>query len=172
MDKEEHIDLVDSTGTIQRKAVPRSQHLTYRAEGLHAPIAVVVVWGPDGTLLVQRRAAHLGTEPGALAHVGGMIGTGEDPAVAAAREAYEETSVVLDCLSAVSDGLNSSGYYQYLYRGDAHRPVTEVTDPGVEWAAYLTEEEIRHKVRDGMPFCGRFFDDIERTRWHSRWGTQ
>jgi 8-oxo-dGTP pyrophosphatase MutT (NUDIX family) len=171
MDKEELVDLVDADGRIQRKAVPRSRSRDFISEGLYAQIILCVVWGPGATLLVQRRAAHADPYPGALDHVCGMVSTGEDSDVTAAREAHEETSVTLNHLSLVGEGLNCYGRYQYLYRGEATRPVGEITDDGVEWAAYLTEEEIRHKVRDGVPFCPGFFDDIEYTRWHARWGT-
>lgn len=158
------MDLVDGAGVIQVKNVPRDE--IHRYPHLHAQIALAVVWGPDGTLLMQKRSQKVRDERGALNLACGMIATGDDPYETVLREIWEETTVVPDHVQLVRQGLNAYSRYEYLFCAVASAPVDEarVNDPGVEWARYLSEQEIRDLVAAGMPFCRGTFDDIELTR--------
>jgi 8-oxo-dGTP pyrophosphatase MutT (NUDIX family) len=156
-----NVDLVDDSGTIRLTDVPPKESRTH--EGLYGQIVVVVVWSPEGKLLIQKRGTF-GEDPGRLDHVVGMVDTGEVPEQAAVRESLEEGSVTLKELHLVEQGINAYSRYQYLYGAvSTDRPVTPDTGE-VDWIQWMTEGDIRLLVRQGASFCMEFFDDIEKTR--------
>lgn len=89
---EERFDVLDdegrTIGTAERSRVHR--------EGLWHRSVHLLVFHPDGRLLLQKRSATKDTCPGLWdSSVGGHVGAGEDPFVSVLRETREELGIEL-----------------------------------------------------------------------------
>ncbi len=85
-------------------------------------IAMVVVVGRQGTVLLQLRDADARADPNCWSPPGGHIEAGESPDEAARRELTEETGLVAD------------GHLELLWHGTS--PDRTVPDRLVEWHVY------------------------------------
>lgn len=94
--RNELLDIVDDAGSaISRieRAVMRPLGLTTRAVHLNA-------FTPDGRMWIAQRSLHKSTDPGLWdTLVGGLIASGETPALALLRESYEEAGLVPEDLA-------------------------------------------------------------------------
>jgi isopentenyldiphosphate isomerase len=89
---EELFDVLDDEGRAIGTA-PRSR---VHREGLWHRSVHVLVFHPDGRLLLQKRSASKDTCPGLWdSSVGGHVGAGEDPFASALRETREELGIDL-----------------------------------------------------------------------------
>lgn len=143
---------------MDRKALP--------ATGLRrAAIAVVVVPDDEGraSLVLTRRADHLGRHSGQYALPGGRLDPGESVDEAALRELHEEVGLVRDerhVLGHLDDFVTRSGYHMAAVAvwggrdavltpdpnevADIHRvPVTTLADPA---RRHITESEFEHPM--------------------------
>jgi isopentenyldiphosphate isomerase len=88
---DELVDVVDELDRVVAAAVPRSR---IRAEHLRHRVASVLVFRPDGSLLVHRRTDTKDVFPGAFdCFVGGVVGAGESYEEARDRELAEEMGI-------------------------------------------------------------------------------
>lgn len=138
---QELLDLVDPSGEVVGRATRERVH----REGLLHRAVHVLVWHPDGRLLLQKRAVGKACCPGLWdTSVGGHVGSGEDVLEAALRECREELGV-----RAAAGDLHSLG--RHLFDRDTLDP--ELVD---SW---------------GMVHEGPFFPDpaeVESVAWFSR----
>lgn len=87
---QELLDLVDLSGRVIGQATRERVH----REGLLHRAVHVVVWHPDGRILLQKRSASKACCPGHWdTSVGGHVGAGEEPQAAAIRECGEELGI-------------------------------------------------------------------------------
>jgi 8-oxo-dGTP pyrophosphatase MutT (NUDIX family) len=87
---QELLDVLDGTGTVVGQATRERVH----REGLSHRAVHVLVWHPDGRLLLQKRSRTKALCPGLWdTSVGGHVGAGEDSEEAARRECREEIGI-------------------------------------------------------------------------------
>ena len=160
-DHEELVDLVDAEdrviGQASRREV-RGRNLRHRGVG-------ILCWDPTGRLYVHRRTDTKDVFPALYdMFVGGVVGAGEDYAVAARREVGEELGIV---------GPEPVHLFQHLYQGpDNHAwvGVYEVVWDGpivhqpseVAWGQWMTLAEVVDRletwdwVPDGLEIFRRY----------------
>jgi 8-oxo-dGTP pyrophosphatase MutT (NUDIX family) len=161
MNKEvELVDLVDSSGVICKRSVPRSETDLYPK--LHLQIVIGVVFDKEGKVLVHRRAQIKKVNPGDIDHICGGIMSGETPEIAAAREAREETGVEPIHLRVIASGINKYNRYRYLLVGEAETEPGEVNPAEVEWVCFIHPNELKLKSTTGdLTFVDEFFEDTD-----------
>ena len=93
--------LLDEKGNPTGRTLTRGERLP--AGQYHLVVHIWVV-GPDGRLLIQRRAAHLRLMPGLWAATGGSAVAGEPSRVAARRELREELGIFAEADAFVELG--------------------------------------------------------------------
>lgn len=144
---QEILDLVDRSG----RAIGRATRERVHREGLLHRAVHVLVWHPDGRLLLQKRARTKALCPGLWdTSVGGHVGASEDPLQAALRECREEIGV-----SFLAEDFDSLG--RHLFDEDPLDP--ELVDSwGVVHAGPFTPDPI--EVEDVVFFSGPQIDDL------------
>lgn len=154
----ELIDLVDKTGKVIKIAVTRDDLARY--PDLHMQIVIVVLRrGED--VLVHARSLKKKVNPGDIDHVCGGILSGETPADAAIREAYEETGVKPKSLRIVAQGVNEYSRYRYLLVGESEDEPSVQEPDEVEWVGYIHPDQLFQKSESGeLTFVDGFFDDL------------
>jgi isopentenyldiphosphate isomerase len=116
---DELVDVVDELDRVVGSA-PRSR---IRAERLRHRVASILVFRPDGRLLVHRRTATKDLFPGALdCFVGGVVGAGERYEEARDRELAEEMAIA---------GVEPVELFRFRYDGPEDRSWTSVS--AVAW---------------------------------------
>jgi len=161
MNKEvELVDLVDTSGKIQKRGVPRSEADLY--PDLHLQIVIGVIVDTEGRILVHQRAKTKKVNPGDIDHVCGGVMSGETPEEAAARETMEETGVKPGNLRVITQGINKYNRFRYLLAGESN-DTPGLTDPAeVEWVRFISLDELREKQHSGeFTFVDEFFEDTE-----------
>jgi len=161
MSKEtEIVDLVDASGQIQKRGVPRVEVEKYT--DLHLQIVIAVIFDYAGRILAQKRALTKSTCPGDIDHVCGAVKSGETPEMATARESLEETGLKVKNLKIVEQGVNSYNRYRYLLVGVANGEPNSYDPAEVEWVKFISPEELKVKSQSGeFTFVGEFFEDME-----------
>ncbi|OGM26847.1 hypothetical protein A2627_05525 [Candidatus Woesebacteria bacterium RIFCSPHIGHO2_01_FULL_39_28] len=161
MSKEiELVDLVDASGQIKKKAIPRSE--AEQHPNLHLQIVIAAIFDYAGQLLVQRRALTKSTCPGDIDLVCGAVVSGETPEKAAIRESLEETGIEPKNLKVVQSGVNSYSRFRYLLIGEADGESNSYDPVEVEWVKFMSPDELRAKNQSGeLTFVGEFFEDME-----------
>lgn len=158
----ERVDLVDSAGVIQERAVLRCEA---DESGLYVPIIIAVVFNGLRQALVQQRAMPKKDNPGDYDHICGAIWSGETPKEAAWREADEETGVVPQNLQLVVHGVNVYRRYRYLYVGEADEEPCIKNPNEVMWTGYMDPDELHAKRSSGeLTFVAGFFEDMALAR--------
>ncbi|MFD9950838.1 NUDIX domain-containing protein [Nonomuraea sp. NPDC059023] len=152
---EELVDLVDTSGRVMARGVPRSQ----ACDGLLLQIVIVVVRSPAG-ILVHRRALSKDVNPGFYDHVCGAVRSGETPQAAAVREAREETGVAVHNLRLVHQGVNSYSRWRWLYAAETDDVPTGWDPSEVAWAGFMTTEDLARAETAGETFVDGFFQDL------------
>jgi len=156
----ELVDLVDASGKIQKKSVPRTE--IEQNPDLHLQIVIAVIFDDDGRVLAQKRALTKSTCPGDVDHVCGAIMAGETPETATARESLEETGLRIHDLKIVEQGVNSYKRFRYLLAGVAEGEPNSLDPAEVEWVRFIPPEELKAKNQSGeLTFVGEFFEDME-----------
>jgi len=161
MSKEiELVDLVDASGQIKKKRVPRTDAGEFL--NLHLQIAVAVVFDDEGRILCQRRALTKSTCPGDIDHVCGAIKSGETPEIAIKREGLEETGLEINRLKTVEQGVNSYNRFRYLLTGVANGEPNSYDLNEVEWVRFISIQDLISKRESGeLTFVGEFFEDMK-----------
>lgn len=143
----ELVALYDRAGAeigVERRAVVYRDGLWHAGTG-------VLVRSPDGrSVVLHRRTADKLVFPGAYdCWAGGVVGPGEAPADAAARELAEELGVVaplrpIDRFRFDRDGLRYHVFtYETVWDGPLRPQPTEVA-----WAGWVTLDELRARLAD------------------------
>lgn len=157
----ECVDLVDSSGRIQRRNIPRTNVETY--PDLHMQIVIGVIFDFQDRILVHKRARTKSVNPGDIDHVCGGVMAGETPEEALIREAKEETGIHPTHLIRVDAGLNSYKRYRYLLIGEAEGKLGSVDSSEVEWVQFVPYDELLAKQQSGeWTFVDEFFEDTQR----------
>ena len=155
----EFVDLVDSSGQIQKVCTPRENDKI--PEGLFLQIVICVIFDKAGNVLVHKRANTKKVEAGYIDHVCGGITTGESPIDAVKRESKEETTLVPQNLKLLRQGVNKYGRYCYLFVGEADGEIGEIDKTEVEWVRFMSVDELRNAYIDNsLKFVHDFFDDL------------
>ena len=159
MNKEiELVDLVDSSGNIQRRSIPRSE--TDLHPDLHLQIIIGIVFDEKGRILVQKRAQTKQVNPGDVDLVCGGILSGETPEEAFIRESQEETGVRPGSLMVIAKGVNKYNRYRYLVIGESNDEHIQADPNEVEWVQFIHPDELRQKYESGeLTFVDEFFED-------------
>jgi 8-oxo-dGTP pyrophosphatase MutT (NUDIX family) len=156
----EIVDLVDVSGQIMKKGIPRPE--AEQHPGLYLQIVIAVIFDDAGKVLVQKRALTKRTCPGDLDHVCGAVESGETPEMATTRESLEETGLNVHDLKIVEQKLNSYGRFRYLLAGIANGEPNSYDTVEVEWVKFISPEELKAKNQSGeLTFVGEFFEDME-----------
>lgn len=149
----ELLDLVDPSG----RPIGRATRERVHREGLLHKAVHLVVWHPDGRILLQKRSASKACCPGLWdTSVGGHVSAGENGLDAVLRECREELGIHL-----VADDLEPLG--RHLFDADTLDPELVdswgtvhpgpfAPDPGeVEQVGWFTLEEVESLLlrRDG-----------------------
>jgi isopentenyldiphosphate isomerase len=145
---DEILDIVDEHDSVVGQAPRRRVY----AERLRHRAAFVLVRDGAGRVFVHRRTARKLVFPSRYdMFVGGVLGTGETYDEAARREAAEELGV--------STLPEPTPLFRFLYETPEHtwwsavyevrcdQPVRPQADE-VDWYAFLTEDELRHKLTE------------------------
>jgi 8-oxo-dGTP pyrophosphatase MutT (NUDIX family) len=154
----ELVDLVDVSGNIKIRGVPRFETGLY--PNLHLQIVIAVVFDKEGRILVHQRAKTKKINPGDIDHVCGGVISGETPEMAARREADEETGIKPKNLKVITQGINIYNRFRYLLVGESNdTPKQDSVE--AEWAGFISLDELREKQRSGVTFVDEFFEDTE-----------
>lgn len=166
MNKEiELVDLVDKTGSVQKRGVERTEIDVY--PDLHLQIVVGVIVNKKGEMLVQRRSLTKRVNPGDIDHVCGGIHADETPEMACERETVEETGVRPTMLKIITEGVNKYNRYRYLLVGEADEKPFVVDPNEVEWVGYIPIDTLKEKNESGeYTFVDEFFEDTELALFH------
>ncbi len=161
MSKEiELVDLVDSSGNVKRRAVPRHEADNY--SDFHLQIIIGVVFDDEGKVLVHQRAKTKRVNPGDIDHVCGGIMSGETPEEAFIRESLEETGVKPSNAVVIAKGVNKYNRFRYLVVGDSNDLPGEPSLDEVEWIQFIHPDDLRAKYQAGeLSFVDEFFEDTE-----------
>ncbi len=161
--RDEPVARYDRDGTeigVERREVVYRDGLWHAATG-------VLVRSPDGERLVlHRRTPDKLVFPGAYdCWAGGVVGPGEAPAAAAARELEEELGVVapltpIERFRFTQDGLR---YHVFTYETAWDGPLRPQPSE-VAWAGWVTLDELRARLADPVrwPFTPDGRTGIER----------
>ncbi len=156
----ERVDLVDSSGAIQKNGVLRSDVGLY--PDLHLQIVIGVIFDKEGRILVHRRAQTKEVNPGDIDHVCGGVKSGEKPEEALVREADEETATKPQNLRIILQGVNTYSRYRYLFVGEFDGEPEQGDPTEVEWVRFIDPDELREKLNTGeFTFVDEFFEDTE-----------
>lgn len=156
----ELVDLVDSSGNIQKRLVPRTKADLY--PNLHLQIIVGVVFDSSGRMLVQRRSLTKKVNPGDIDHVCGAILSGETPEQATTRESLEETGINPVNLSIITAGINKYSRYRYLVVGRSDKEPKVSNPKEVDWVRFVHLKELLTKASTGeYTFVDEFFEDTQ-----------
>lgn len=152
LDVSEIVALVDRSGAVTGEA---ERSVVRRDNLLHAATAVLVR-DPAGRIYVHRRSPDKDWAPSRHdAAAGGIIGSGEQPAPAAARELAEELGVTGADLRAL--GLNvyeddTTRCVEHCFETTWDGPVRHA-DGEVVWGAWMTLDELdAHLADPAWPF--------------------
>lgn len=155
--QEELFDVVDAADRVIGR-LPRS---LVHARGLRHRAAHVLVYDANGRLYLQRRAAHKECQPGLWdSSAAGHVTSGEEYAVAAARELEEELSIhadgALEPLFELAAGPLTGQEFIRVYRTTTTQ--TPRPDPReIAEARWCTTREIaRWLAREPGVFTGTF----------------
>jgi 8-oxo-dGTP pyrophosphatase MutT (NUDIX family) len=122
-----------------------------RRENLLHGATAIVVRRSDGGIYVHRRTATKDIHPGAYdCWAGGVLGVGEEPAVGAARELFEELGIAGAPLRwLLTTRWESSGaraiyhVYEVVWDGEIVHQPTEV-----DWGAWWTLDDLATRLAD------------------------
>lgn len=157
----ELVDLVDSSGVIQKRTVPRIEIDLYPE--LHLQIIIGVVFNSRDEILVQKRAMTKRVDPGCIDHICGGLVSGESPEKGVEREGREETGVILKNIRVVYKGVNKYNRYRYLLIGESDNLPGEPDPKEVEWVRYVGIEELQQKQKSRQyTFVDEFFEDTKK----------
>src|SRR5690606_759392 len=93
----ELLDIVDDAGT----AVARIERAVMRPLGFTTRAIHLNAFTPDGRMWIAQRSLHKSTDPGMWdTLVGGLIASGETPALALLRESHEEAGLLPEDLAS------------------------------------------------------------------------
>lgn len=162
MTMSELVDLADKDGQIQLHAVPLHEAKQYYSEGLYLQIAIAVIFDSFGRVLAQRRAQTKKSDKGKIDHACGVVSSGETPLETASREVTEETGLRARNLQLVDQRVNSYRRFRYLFVGESEGKPGPVDLQEVEWAKFLSPEDLCAKQASGdWEYVGEFFEDLE-----------
>lgn len=145
--RDELVALYDEAGTeigVERREV------VYRDGLWHAATGVLVRSGDGARLVLHRRTADKLVFPGAYdCWAGGVVGPGESPGAAAARELEEELGVVaplapIERFRFDQDGLR---YHVFTYEAAWDGPLRPQPSE-VAWAGWVSVAELRARLAD------------------------
>lgn len=154
----ELVDLVDRTGELRMRGVPRPEAASY--PDLHMKIVIVVAFDALGRLLAQQRAEGKSVASEAYDHVCGAILSGEDPIAAGIREGRQETGVALRNLRQVHEGINVYGHWRALYLAEAVGEPKIIDRTETMWTDYLYPGELEQRLVAGQEFVKGYFEDM------------
>lgn len=158
--QDELVDLVDVSGSIQKRNIPRSEVHIY--PDLYLQIIIAVVFDKDGRVLVHKRARTKKVNPGDIDHICGGVMSGETPEQAAVRESTEETGVTPIDLRIVVKGVNKYNRFRYLLVGHSDDEPLSVNTSEVEWVAFMHPDILKVKQASGeFTFVDEFFQDTD-----------
>jgi isopentenyldiphosphate isomerase len=161
---EELVDVVDE----QDRIVATVTRARIRAEGLLHRVASVLVFRPDGRLLVHRRTDTKDVYPGAFdCFVGGVVGTGERYEEARDRELAEEMgiegAVAIELFRHRFEGVGDrswSAVYAITWDGPVVPQASEVAWHGWEPVERVLERAAEPTfVPDGREILRRWLDE-------------
>lgn len=123
MEPEEEIEIVNARGEVIGRA-PRSE--IHGNPFLIHRVVHVLVFSPEGKLLLQKRSLNKDVAPGKWdTSVGGHVGIGEEPNVSARREMEEELGIAGHELAYLYTYTHTNSYetefvttYRCTYAGD------------------------------------------------------
>ena len=154
----EFVDLVDSTGQIQQKGIPRTE--IDRFPDLHLQIVIVVVFDSQGRILVHKRGMSKKVNPGDIDHICGGVHSSESVEQAASRETLEEAGIEPDKLEVVLKGVNKYNRYRTLLIGESTKEPKVMDSTEVEWVRFIHPDELKTKMNSGeFTFVDEFFED-------------
>ncbi|HXP91628.1 MAG TPA: NUDIX domain-containing protein [Fibrobacteria bacterium] len=149
---QELLDLVDVSGRVVGRATREQVH----RDGLLHRAVHLLVWHPDGRLLLQKRSAAKACCPGLWdTSVGGHVAAGEDGLDAVLRESLEELGIRLNARELEPLG-------RHLFDEDSLDPELVdswgtfhggpfTPDPGeVEEVAWFTRQEVDSLLERGL----------------------
>jgi 8-oxo-dGTP pyrophosphatase MutT (NUDIX family) len=162
--EDERVAVFDAAGRVTGEA---SRGVVYRDGRWHGATGVLVR-STDGTrVYLHRRAPDKLVFPGCYdCWAGGVIGPGEEPLDAAARELAEELGI--DGVALVPIGRHpyddgSLRYHAFLYEAFWDGPVRHQPSE-VVWGAWVTLDDLRDRLADpaAWPFAADGREGIER----------
>lgn len=157
----EFVDLVDKSGVIKERNVPKQD--IGKHPDLHLQIVIAVIFDKDGKILVQKRSLNKSSEAGSIDHICGAIRSGETPEQAAIRESIEETSIKPSELKIIDMKVNSYNRYRVLLigHGEGIPGVSNLDE--TEWAKFISFNELVEKHISGeWKFVDEFFEDTKK----------
>ena len=155
----ELFDLYD----YQRRPVGRTMVRGEKCpEGLYHPVVHIVIFHPDGRMLIQQRQPFKEGWPNRWdVSVGGSAQAGEDSPTAAMRETREELGLTIDLTGKrpVLTNCGGSGFDDiYLLEMPVELSQLRLQPEEVQSAAWATQEEIFAMIDDGrfIPYLKSF----------------
>ena len=158
----EFVDLRNAEGRIQKPGVALNDRELYPE--FYLPIAVGIIFNGLGKVLTEKRALTIDPQynPSEIAHVAGIVKSGETPEETIEREGFEEAGIRPFSLRVVDQGILSQNRYRYLLAGQANAEPF-VRDPEeVDWVKFMTLEELKVMHVAGKEiFIPHFFEDLQ-----------
>jgi hypothetical protein len=156
----ELVDLVNDSGEVLYRTVPRERIGEYPDARMQIIIAIIV--NSQREVLVHERAKTK-SYGGKIDLVCGAIQSHQTPITAAMAESGEEVGPVPDDFEVIKEGKNEYGKYRFLLLGHSDKPPKEDLDPDeVAWAGYVAIEALRAKAASGeWQFVDGFFEDLD-----------
>ncbi len=162
--EDERVAVFDAAGRVTGVA---SRGVVYRDGRWHGATGVLVRSSDGARIYLHRRAAAKLIFPDCYdCWAGGVIGPGEDPAAAAARELEEELGIEGVPLAPVGRFPFDDGairYHAFLYEVFWDGPVRHQASE-VVWGGWVTVAELRARLADPVtwPFAPDGREGIER----------
>lgn len=154
----EYIDLVDTSGNVKLRNLPRSEADQY--PDLHMQIVVGVIFDREKRILVHQRAKTKSVNPGDVDHICGGIQSGETPEEALLRETMEEAGVNIRRFHIVQHCVNTYKRYRYLIIGETDDEPGSSDPAEVEWVRFMHLDELKQGHTSGeLTFVDEFFED-------------